>query len=213
MVAAQKTTQETIYLVDKPGAVQSVIRIGALAPAYDTTGDFFRAQLVNFNLGGNFNSRINQNLREDKAYTYGASSSFIGFENYGAFNAQAEVDARVTGEALKELLYEITLMRDEGVTSDELNYLKQSYLQGEALSYVTPEQKSYLLLNLMRYGTDAGYLAQQSRIIEAMTPDELSQVAKMVLKPEQLQIVVVGDKATLLPQLEKLELPIKGLPL
>ena len=72
-------------LLDQPGAVQSAIRVGRRALPYDATGDFFQATLMNFNLGGNFNSRINQNLREDKGYTYGAYSAFVGYRDAGAF--------------------------------------------------------------------------------------------------------------------------------
>ena len=83
-----------IYVIDKPDAAQSEIRIGRPALTYDATGEFYRAGLANFVLGGAFNSRINLNLREDQGYTYGARSMFVGEMDYGMFTATA---SRATG--------------------------------------------------------------------------------------------------------------------
>ncbi|WP_337239997.1 insulinase family protein, partial [Proteus faecis] len=89
-------TKQKIYLVDKPGAPQSIIRMVRKGLPFDATGELYLTQLANFNLAGNFNSRINQNLREDKGYTYGAGSYFASNREIGAIVFNAPVRADVT---------------------------------------------------------------------------------------------------------------------
>jgi len=209
ITASAQLPASTIYLLDKPNAPQSVIQMGSLGVPYDATGTYFKLSLVNFNLGGNFNSRINQNLREDKAFTYGASSGFTGFKNFGSFSASAEVETQHTSAAIAEFLKEIKQFKVDGPKPEELTYLKQAYSQGEALAYVTPSQKSYFLQNLQRYHLKPDYVHQQNEITRDISAKELNTLAQQYLKPDELQIVVVGDKAKLLPQLQKLNLPIK----
>src|SRR5690606_4579427 len=100
--------QTKIYVVDKPGASQSEIRMGYPTDLrYDPTGPYYRAILLNYPLGGAFNSRINLNLREDKGYTYGARSGFSSDRSTGLFTASASVKAAHTADAVKEFLKEL----------------------------------------------------------------------------------------------------------
>lgn len=213
-LSAQKSLPPSkIYLLHKENAPQSVIQMGFLSEAYDATGTYFKLNLMNFNLGGNFNSRINQNLREDKGFTYGASSGFSGFKDFGVFMASADVKEAHTGESIAEFLKELNEFQQHGPTVQELEYLKQAFSQGEALSYVTPEQKSYFLQNLQRYQLQANYVHQQNEITANITLKELKELAQQYLKLDELQIIVVGDRAKVLPQLEALNLPIVELEL
>jgi len=97
----------TIYFVDKPDAAQSEIRIGKRALPYDATGDYYKANVMNYPLGGAFNSRINLNLREDKGYSYGARSFFNGNENGGWYRAGAAVRADSTAASITEFVNEV----------------------------------------------------------------------------------------------------------
>ena len=147
-----------IYLVDKPGAPQSVIRIGRRAMPFDTTGDYFTAGLMNFNLGGNFNSRINLNLREDKGYTYGASSGFSANREVGTFATGANVRADATVDAIRQFLKEMDNYRKSGPTPVELAYMRSAVSQQDALSYETLGQKAGFLLQMVMYDLKPDYV-------------------------------------------------------
>jgi predicted Zn-dependent peptidase len=118
--AAPKATDRTrIYIVDKPGAVQSAIRVGHLGIARDNS-DFIKLYAMNVLLGGYFQSRINMNLRETHGYTYGAFSSFDARKFVGPFTVGADVRNEVTAEAVTEILNELKRLRDEPITNEEL---------------------------------------------------------------------------------------------
>jgi zinc protease len=200
--------QGNIYLVDKPGAVQSVISFAKRSMPYDATGEYFMARLMNFPLGGNFNSRINLNLREDKGYTYGAGSRFIGGKTLGTFSAGGDFNAVNTLESIQELLREMSEYRASGIQSDELEMLKKAYTQGDALDYETPGSKARFLGHLLVYGLDKDFTKRQLEIIENVTAEQLNDVARSLLDSESMQIFVVGDAQSLKPQLETLGRPV-----
>jgi zinc protease len=198
----------TLYLIDKPGAAQSEIRIGKRALTYDATGEYYRARLMNYNLGGAFNSRININLREDKGYTYGARSFFAGDKHAGRFTAQAGVRANVTKESIVEFENEIGHFADEGMSSGELAFLKSALGQRDARSYETPRQKLGFLGRIVTYGLDDDYVDQQNEILANIETGELNALAVKYLDLSQMITVVVGDKEKILPGLQELGHPI-----
>ena len=191
----------TLYLVDKEGAAQSEIRIGRRALPFDATGEFYRAGLMNFVLGGAFNSRINLNLREDKGYSYGARSFFRGEDGYGAYTAQAGVRTDSTAASITEFLNEITLYNDSGITADELDFTKSAIGQSDARRYETPFQKLRFLDNIQTYNLPDGFIDEQKDILNGFTIDNVNELATKYLNPEEMIMVVVGDKATILPNL------------
>ncbi len=193
-----------IYLVDKPDAVQSVISIATRAMPYDATGDYFKARLMNFPLGGHFNSRINLNLREDKGYTYGAGSYFRGGKTLGTYSAGGDFNAKNTLESIQELLREISEYKAKGITQSELELLKKAFTQGDALDYETPSNKARFLRHLLVYDLDPDFTERQLAIIEALTTEQINQWAQQYLNAEEMHIFVVGDAKTLKPQLESL---------
>ncbi|MCB9692602.1 MAG: insulinase family protein, partial [Alphaproteobacteria bacterium] len=130
----------TLYLIDKPGAAQSQIRIGKRAMPRDFTGEFYKANLMNYALGGAFNSRININLREDKGYTYGARAFFGGDQDVGYYVASAGVRTDATKESVVEFFKEIQGFYDDGITAEELAFTKSSIGQRDALKYETPSR-------------------------------------------------------------------------
>lgn len=201
----------TIYVLDKPGAAQSVISIGKLALPFDATGEYFKAGLMNYPLGGAFNSRINLNLREDKGYTYGARSRFSGGAEVGQFLATASVRSDVTAPAVSEFIKEITTYNATGIRDDELAFMRNSISQGQALDYETPYQKAGFMRMIQRYNLNDGFTAEQDKIIAGIQKDEIDALAKKHLNINEMVIFVVGDKASILPELKALGYPVKDL--
>lgn len=210
-VTIPKTTESEaidrtkIYLVDKESAPQSEIRIGYLTDmTYDATGEYFENYLMNYNLGGAFNSRINLNLREDKGYTYGARSYFSSGDEPGPFTASAGVRANVTDSAVAEFMYEIQSYADQGIDEEDLTFMKNSIGQRESRSYEAPWQKTGFLRRIVHYDLPTNYVKQQNKIIQKMTVDRINELAKANLPYDQMNIVVVGDKASVEPALIRL---------
>ncbi len=194
-----------IYLVDNPSAVQSVISIFKQAPVFDPYDEYFKLTLANFPLGGMFNSRINLNLREDKGYTYGARSGFIGGKNLGYFSAGADVSAEYTKQSIVEFLNEINRFQASGMSEDELQFLKNAYSQSDALRYETPRQKAGFLIRILSLDLDTDYSAKQQEIIQQIDTTELNALAQKWLDTNNMNIVVVGDAAKLALDLQDLE--------
>ena len=196
--------EKAIYFVDKPGAAQSEIRIGKRSLAYDATGEHYRSGLMNYNLGGAFNSRININLREDKGYTYGARSGFSGNEDYGYFTASAGVRTDATDKSITEFLREIKAYHNSGMTEAELEFMRNSLGQRDARDYETPRQKLGFLGRIMTYDLDADYVDEQNDILQSIELEQLNELAQQHLVLDDMIIVVVGDKKSVMPGLEKL---------
>jgi len=198
----------TIYFVDKPGAAQSEIRIGKASLAYNPTGEFYRATLMNYVLGGAFNSRINLNLREDKGYTYGARGSFIGQQDRGQYRASSGVRSDVTTESVQEFFKEISLYHESGPTAEEIAFTKAAIGQSEARRYETPFQKLSILARMDTYGVGTEHIEEQKAILEAFTEGEADALAAEHLDLSEMFVVIVGDKATQMEKLQTLGLPI-----
>lgn len=202
---AKPSDNTKVYLVDKVDAPQSQIRIGYITDMeYDATGDYYKSTLMNFPLGGAFNSRINLNLREDKGWTYGARSFFNGSDEPAPFVASAGVKAAATDSSVVEFMKEITMYRTEGITDDELAFMRSAIGQRDARSYETPGQKANFLRRINHYNLDKNFVDKQNKIIATITKAEINNLAKKYLQDENLYILVVGDGATNRSKLEKL---------
>jgi zinc protease len=195
--------QPTIYLVDKYKATQTEIRIGYLAIPYDYNGRFFRSTVMNYPLGGNFNSRLSLNLREEKGFTYGIGSGFQGSQYAGPFAIGTSVRASATDSAMREIMTEMNNYRQKGVTADELAYAKKSLTQSDILRYETPFDKAGFLSQLITYSLPANFVEEQNKVLESITIEEVNALAKEMLPVEQMVIVVVGDKDKIQAPLEK----------
>src|SRR5690606_24679665 len=147
---AQKTQ---IYLINKPNAPQSSLTLGYRTIPYDINGDFFKASVMNFALGGSFNSRLNLNLREDKGWTYGIRSGFrsMGQNTPGVFIISAGVKTRATDSAISEIFKELNNYITNGITDDELEFTKNSLLGQEALQYESPFSKISFLSQILNF--------------------------------------------------------------
>lgn len=203
--------KQTIWLVDKPDAPQSVIQFVRHGLPYQVTGEMFKLQLANFNLAGNFNSRLNQNLREDKGYTYGASGQVYGYEDAGEIVFQTQVRADSTLATIQEIRDEMNQVVVQGFTSEELEFMRLAIGQREALLYETPNDKANLIAMIKRFNLPQNYKQDQNKIIQSIQKKELDALAKKWFKPNDYQIIVVGDAKTLAPQLRTLGIPVQPL--
>ena len=189
-----KPAVTTIYLVDKPGAAQSSFRIGAVGVPRSTK-DYFALTVMNTILGGSFSSRLNQNLRETRGYTYGASSRFDMRRAAGPFTAAAEIVAAKTDSALLEFMKELSGIR-QSVPADELSRAKR-YLQLQLPgNFETTQQIAAALVPVALYGLPLDYYNNYVQSIEGVTQADVSRVAQQYVNPGSLAIVIVGDRKT-----------------
>ena len=175
------------------------------------------SRLANYPLGGDFNSRLNLNLREDKGWTYGARSSFSADEYSGDFEFSSSIRADATDSALAEVMKELNNYRQNGITNDELAFMKNSLGQRDALSYETGFQKAGFIGRILDYNLPADYVDQQNRILAKLTKQQVDAIVKKNLHPDRMNILLVGDKAKILDGVKKLgyqvvELDVDGKP-
>jgi zinc protease len=201
-----------IYLVDKPGAPQTQIRIGGVGVPRSTP-DFFPIQVMNTIFGGAFTSRLNLNLREKHGYTYGASSYFDMRLGAGPLFAVAGVQTDKTAESLTEFFNEIGGMLNP-VPADELarakNYVALRFPGG----FETSDDISRRLEDMLIYGLPDTYFSQYVANIQAVTAADVQRVARAYLQPDRLAVVVVGDRLAIEPRIRALNLgPINVLTL
>jgi zinc protease len=194
-----------VYMVDVPKAAQSQFRVGyATGVKFDATGDYYKSRLMNYALGGDFNSRLNLNLREDKGWTYGARSSFTADEYTGDFEFSSGIRADATDSALVEVMKELKNYRENGITEPELKFMKNSLGQRDALLYETGIQKAGFIGRILDYNLPANYVDQQNKILATLTKQQVDAVARKMLSPEKMNILLVGDKAKILEGVKKL---------
>ena len=192
----------TVYLIDKPGAPQSQIRIGWLGVARSTP-DYFPLQVLNTILGGSFSSRLNLNLREKHGYTYGASSSFDMRSTAGPFAAAAGVQTDKTKESLQEFFNELNGIL-KPVPADELSRAKNYVALRFPGGFETTGDISRRLEDALVYKLPDDYFANYVPNIEKVTAADVQRVAKVYIDPSRLAVVIVGD-------VKSIEAGVKGL--
>jgi predicted Zn-dependent peptidase len=198
----------TIYLVDKPGAAQSVISAVQLTvPRLHP--DYHPLVVMNMAFGGQFTARLNMNLREDKGYTYGYRSHFDWRVGRSSFIAGGSVQTAVTKEALIETLQEFRDLHGERpLSADEFEKARLGLIRGYPPTFETPGQILGRLYDIAHYGLPDDYFTHQIERLQAVTLADVHRVAAEHVNPEGLAIVVVGDRAVIEPRLEELSLPI-----
>lgn len=201
--ARPRPAEPGIVLVDRPGSVQSEIRVGHVGISR-TDPDYLPVTVMNHILGGGFASRLNLSLRERHGYTYGVRSSFTARRAPGPFLVSTAVQSEVTAAAIREILHEIRGMRERPPATAELEDAR-SYLAGVfPLSLETTTGIASRLVSLVLYGLPADYWDRyRDRILE-VTGEDVLRVAREHLRPDDLRVVVVGDAAELRPSLEEL---------
>jgi predicted Zn-dependent peptidase len=193
-----------VFLVDKPGAPQSEVRIGYPALSRNTP-DFFPVVVMNRLLGGQFSSRINLNLRERHGYTYGANSGFRFNKGAGPFTAQGGIVTEKTDSAMREFMNEIELMRDKGMDEKELTFVKNGLIGNFALTFETPGQIAGALQNVVLYGLPEDYYNKYLQNIEAVSLTDVNAAARKYLNSSKMAMVVVGDLSKIQSGIEQMK--------
>jgi zinc protease len=198
--------QERIALLHRPGAAQSELRIGHVA-APRRTPDYHALVVLNIILGGQFVSRINMNLREDKGYTYGARTSFDFRRAAGPFVLNASVQSEVTVEAIIEALDELHAIRGpRPVTDAELRAGRAALTRGYPRNFETAEQISRGAAQLALYDLPDDYFSTFMAKVMAVDEANVTRVAEQYIDPARLMTVIVGDREKVVPALPRLNL-------
>lgn len=197
-----------VFMCNKPNTPNSQIMIGHRAMPFDAYGDFFHANIMNFALGGNFNSRLNLTIREDKGWTYGIFSYFASAKNNipGYFGISSSIKSEATDSAITEIMSILNEYYEKGITEEELEFTKSALISSEALRYETSFDVAGFLLGIISRNLEPNYKVKQAEIIRNLTVEQVNSFIKSSLKPENLIVVVVGDESKIKPKLENLGL-------
>jgi zinc protease len=196
--AANKTT---IYFIDVPGAQQSVVYAGMLSIPR-TNPDFYAATVMNYKLGGSFNGILNLILREEKAFTYGASSSIAAMKNPAPYLANTSVRSNATFETVEIFKNSFETYR-QGIAEEDLAFTRNSLIKSNMRRFETINNLLSMLSNISKYNLPDDYVQQEENVVRNMTADQHKQLAQKYLVPNQMIYVIAGDAATQLKPLEK----------
>lgn len=192
-----------VAIVNKPGAVQSVINVTYPVDLKPGSDDVIKSRVMNTILGAGFSSRLFMNLREKHSYTYGSYSSLENDELVGEFSAYAKVRNAVTDSAVQEILFELNRIRTEKVTQEELDGIK-NYLTGNfAIALEDPQTVAKFAINIEKYNLPKDYYQTYLKKIAAVTIDDVFEMAQKYILPENATILVVGDKEQISKNLER----------
>ena len=196
-----KKQEKKIILLNKPDASQSELKIGHISKSRKAE-DFFATSVMNSILGGQFSSRINLNLREDKGYTYGAHSSFSYNSFGGYFSVSTSVKTENTGDAIKEILFELENIKTT-ITAKEVEFAKSYLIRRYPALFETYSQLASNLSLIPIFELDKNYFDNYTINISKVTIEEVIKAANENILSDSLAIVVVGDKTKVLKQLSK----------
>lgn len=184
-----------IYLVDKPGAAQSVVNIGLPGPPRNTP-DYFALQVLNTILGGQFQSRLNANIREQKGYSYGVNSGFSYGKGPGAFRAGGSIFSAKTDAALIEFMKELKgIVGEKPITDEEIKTAKESLIQGLPQRFASVSAISNAITSLVVQGLPDDFYQTYAKNVSAVTKEDLLRVAKQYIDLNHLAIVIVGNRS------------------
>ena len=198
-----KPAQTYIAIVDRPASVQSVVAVATTVDLAQGSPNVIPGNVMNNILGGGFSGRLFANLREKHGFTYGAYSSLNPNRQVGIFSAEAAVRNEKTDSSVQELLREINIIRDEKVGDVELSRMK-NYLSGQfARSLENPATIAGFAYNIARYKMPADYYQKYLTNLAAVNVQQVQDVAKALLNPGQMHIVIVGNAKQIAKGLEK----------
>ena len=204
-IGAPDTEKTRVVIVDKAGAAQTQIRIAQIGAARSTP-DYAALEVMNTELGGLFSSRINLNLREAHGYTYGAGSVFAYMRTPGPFFVAGGIRTDATGPAIEESFKELHRMMNTQMTPEELSLSIDSQSRSMPGFFETAGETAGALANLVVYDLPLDYYSQFPGRIASITTADAQAVAQKYLHPDDMIVVCVGDRATIEPQIEKLNL-------
>lgn len=202
------STKHTIYLIDNPGAAQSIIRVGSKTVSRNNN-DYNNISLFNYILGGDYSSRLNLNLRQDKGYSYGFYSSIIWHNNPSLWVCRGSVQTEVTKESIVEILKEISQIKEVNpISKPEFENAKQSILKGMASQFETNNQLMSQLVNISAYSLPTDYYKKRMVDISRINYDTIIDTSAKHITDTDLSIVIVGDIEKIEHGLESLGIPI-----
>ncbi|MBL8677793.1 MAG: insulinase family protein [Myxococcales bacterium] len=202
-VPAAPSGPPKVWIVDRPRAPQSMV-ILAMPGAARSDPDFERIQVGNAILGEIFSSRINMNLRERNAFTYGARARFAFRRGAGPFSAGGAMHTRNTAQSVTEIINEVRRMRESDVTADELSTARTSIVEGFRAQFATAEGTADAISDLFVYNLPDNYVGQYPSAIERVTARDVRRVMTARLDPARLNVIVVGDRAAVTPGIDEL---------
>jgi zinc protease len=185
----------TVWLVDKPGAPQSAIRVGRVGPSWHAPR-YHAQEVMNTLLGGLFTSRLNDNLREEHGYTYGAFSALVRFDIGGMFVALADVQSDKTAPALQEFMKELRGIRTPA-PQEEVERARTYEALGYARGFETTTQVAGHVVDEVLYGLPDGFFEAYVPDTLAVGPSAVAEAAKALIDPENIALVVVGDRSAI----------------
>lgn len=208
--AAPAAKPTTIYLLDRPNSPQSTVIVGQVGPSRDTP-DYYALETMNTVFGGLSGSRLNSNLRERHAFTYGANAGlqWRRVPQVSTLRGQSDIVAAKTDSAISEWLGELRGIRGEKpVTPTELDFARNNRTAGLPLRFETVTQMALEVANLLQSAVPLDFYNGYAQNIGRLTGPELSAVATRYLDPQQSVIVVVGDRRVIEPGLRALNIPL-----
>jgi zinc protease len=194
-----------IWVVDRPGSVQSEIRVGHVGTARDTP-DYFPLSVANMLLGGTFTSRLNLNLREKNGFTYGVRSGFSFRSRPGPFQVSTSVGTEVTGPAVREIMHELENLVAGGPTDEEVAASRDFAAGIFGLQMETAGQIASRVTQCVVYGLPDDYYHRYRDNVRAVTTEQVADAARSHIRPSEAQIVVVGAADEIVGPLEALGL-------
>lgn len=198
----QFNPDKNVYVVNKPGAVQSNLRVGHMGIERNNP-DYIAVTIMNTILGGYFGSRINYNLREKHGFTYGARSGFNPHLFPGDFSVDTDVRNEVTDTSITLIIDELKKIISEEVTDEELETVK-NYITGVfPLQLETANAVASRVINLKLYNLPKDYYSRYISSINALSKQDILDAAKKYIHPDKLHIVVSGDAAAIKDKLMK----------
>ncbi|WP_299760203.1 pitrilysin family protein [uncultured Pontibacter sp.] len=200
-----KPEQTQVVIVDRPSAVQSSLVLTNPADLKPGAEDAVAAQLMNNILGGGMDARLFQNLRETHGYTYGAYSAINNDEILGRFNATANVRNAVTDSAVVEFMNELSKIRDQRVTEDELRDAKAYVMGSFGRGLENPATVAVYAINTARYGLPEDYYPNYLKKVEAVTADDVQRAAQKYINPDKMYVLAVGNASEIADKLKKFD--------
>jgi len=203
-VAGDNSAKPGVYFIDIPKAKQSQVFVGHAGLSY-IDPDFYKAVVINYKLGGDFNGILNMILREKKSFTYGARSGFRGATYGGQFLASTAVQSNATLETAQIIRDEMTNYT-KGISKEDLDLVKSTLLKSNSGRFETLQQLNQMLNDVVLYDFPFDYVKQREAIVQKMTQDEHAKLSQKFIHPDKLIYLIVGDKATQFDQLKELGL-------
>ncbi|HUU05255.1 MAG TPA: pitrilysin family protein, partial [Patescibacteria group bacterium] len=204
ITAVPLKTKPAIYIIDKPASPQSVVIAGQLAPS-SADPERIALETMNFILGGDFVSRLNMNIREEKHWSYGAGSFLIGARGQQPFIAYAPVQADKTKETIEEIRKELEgILGKKPITADEFGNAKKTQTLQLPGFWETMAAVQRSLTEMVRFGLSDDYYKLYPQRVRQLEIEDLNRAARIAIHPESVQWIVVGDRAAIEPKIREL---------